>query len=216
MASAPVWDSHLTAWITSNYPDRKTRILDVGAGHGKYGKLLREYYETIDAIELWDEHIEKLKVIYNKIYKVNAMEFKFMNNVSTSEASTGQNSTDNHYDLVILGDMLEHLELKDAQALLTKIEQSNPKNIIITIPYEYPQHTLYGNVLEIHLQPDLTPENMKTRYPKYNVLFSYYNKANPGFKGIGVYTLMKNEKTIIIHPEVAQNVYHGVAGGVKK
>ena len=81
--------------------------LDVGAGAGAYGKILKALDSTIkvDAIEVWTPYLDEfnLKSIYDNIYNYEAKEHKDWN-----------------YDLAIFGDVLEHMTKKDAIDLYEK------------------------------------------------------------------------------------------------
>ena len=55
------------------------------------------------------------------------------------------------------------------------------KEMIVAVPYELEQGIEEDNIYEIHKQADLTPENMKERYPMLkllykNELYGYYIK----------------------------------------
>ena len=184
MTSSGMWDLHLMDWITKHYQDRTISILDIGAGHGKYGRLLQgRLYENIDAVEIWEAHANDLKKssYYNYVFEDDIRWFNFPK----------------QYDIVIMGDILEHLTVSQGIALIKKLKKHS-KQIITAVPYEYPQHELYDNTYEIHLQPDLTPTNFKERYNQH-LLFSHYNK-NGNFKGIGVFVdNMLDTSDIIIH-----------------
>jgi len=142
--SADVGKLAIIQYVLENV-DKKTRILDVGLGSGVYGKLLRAfYYRNIDGIDVHGENIDELglDVIYDNIYIENILDFDF-----------------EHYDLIIFGDVLEHIELELAKNLLERfIEEDKCENIIVSIPFEYEQDEMYGNLHEIHLQPDVNSE----------------------------------------------------------
>ena len=127
-------------------------ILDIGVGFGKYGVLLREYLELwnnkhtynefsvrIDGIEAFADYITPLhKFIYNKIYIGDAIEVV--------------NSIDSKYDLIILIDVLEHIDKPAGKLLLMKlIEKSN--GILISTPTVVTtgsQSAVFNNIYEIH------------------------------------------------------------------
>jgi len=136
---------------------KNSKILDVGFGAGAYGKLLRAfYYENIDGLDVYGENINEmgLHLIYDNIYIENIMDFNFK-----------------YYDLIIMGDILEHIELDSAKKLLlTFIEKSKCGQMIISVPYEYEQDELYGNYHEKHLQPHINKEYMEKHYPYLNLL----------------------------------------------
>ncbi len=184
MVSCPMWDGDLSKWIRKHYPEEETTILDIGAGNGKYRRLLGDYYDNMDAVEIWDDYIPQLKERdkYRYVFHCDARKFKFTEK----------------YDIVIMGDVLEHMTIEDGQKLIDYILQ-NTRELIVVVPYMYPQHALYGNTYEIHLQPDLTPDNVTERYPQLHMLYSRFN-PNVGFKGIGVFisTLPKNSDMQII------------------
>lgn len=138
---------------------KDARILDVGFGSGLYGKLLRAfYYQNIDGLDVYDKNIREMGLdkIYDNIFIENIRDFNF-----------------DHYDLIIMGDVLEHLELESAKELLSSfIDGEKCDHIIVSIPYEYEQGELYGNPYEIHLQPEVTAEYMEEHYPYLKLIDS--------------------------------------------
>jgi len=165
-------------WIIDNVP-LNYKILDVGAGCGTYHDLLRPYgYQRIDAVEVWKPYIDE----YNLRKKYDYVHNKNILDVSSNYLES--------YDLVILGDIIEHLNYIEATTLLSKIE-----NFIIAVPYKMEQGEVDGNVYETHLQPDLTIENISERYPNLELLYGnefygYYIKKKP-----------KHEKAFIVYAD---------------
>ncbi len=130
---------------------KDAQILDVGFGAGAYGKLLRSlYYRNIDGLDIYSDNIEEMGLdkIYDNIYIDNILDFDF-----------------DYYDLIIMGDLLEHIELESAKKLLSSLIKDKCGQIIISVPYEYEQDELYGNKYEKHLQPDMNELYMKKHYP---------------------------------------------------
>ena len=129
------------------------RILDVGPGEGTYAKLLSGY--RMDCVEIHAPYIEEFKLneLYNKVINDSVL------NVDLSE-----------YDFIILGDVLEHLTARDAQKLIYNIISSG-KECMVAVPYMMEQGEWGGNIHETHLQPDLTPELMKQRYPSLKLVY---------------------------------------------
>ena len=86
------------------------------------------------------------------------------------------------YDLIIFGDVLEHMPVEKAQAVL-KYAEPRCKDLIIGIPFLYTQGAIYGNPWEEHIQNDLTPELFDERYPGYELIirpmweYAYYHKG---------------------------------------
>ena len=127
-------------------------ILDVGAGGGIYRDLLGYDFKW-SAVEIWKDTADYLIGKYDKVYNIDIRNFEYTEN----------------YDLIIFGDVIEHLSVEDAQAVVDKAKQHS-NSIMIAVPYMLEQDSLYGNESEKHLQADLTEENFKERYPDFNAV----------------------------------------------
>ena len=72
-------------------------------------------------------------------------------------------------------DRIDALEIFPAYVEMFKLRgkysDSSGKLVMVAVPYLYEQGTEFGNVHETHLQPDLTPEVMATRYPMLHLLY---------------------------------------------
>ena len=125
-------------------------LLDIGAGFGKYGVLAREYLELhdyswrkpnwqchIDGIEAFEEYLSELhNFTYNHVFVGNALDI-----VPTLEE---------HYDLVLLVDVLEHFTFDDGVKLL-KDCSSLANNVLVSTPLDWIAQTdILGNPYEIH------------------------------------------------------------------
>ncbi len=131
-------------------------VLDVGPGAGTYGELLTtQGFYQIDAVEIYPAYVEQyhLKSIYRDVYIGDIRTFEFPV----------------FYELVILGDVLEHLNVEDAQALIARLP-NHCDYAFFSVPWEYSQDPIGGNEAERHLQPDLTPEVMSKRYPALRMI----------------------------------------------
>lgn len=108
------------------------RILDVGPGHGKYGLLAREYLNVkptqLDACEADEGYLVEfgwLASIYDRIYSCP---------VEDLEADVLAT-----YDLVLMADVIEHLDVDTARAVLDRI----PGRVVISTPRDFfqnPEH----------------------------------------------------------------------------
>lgn len=163
MASIDNGKVQITAWVKQTWW-RGGTCLDVGACDGKWFYLLGDYLR-MDAIEIFYPNIEKyfLKERYNKVFHEDIRNFKYP-----------------YYDYIIFGDVIEHMTVEEAQAVL---EYANPRcrDLIIAIPFLYQQDEIDGNKNEIHIQSDLTKEIFAERYPGYECLwadnsYAYYHK----------------------------------------
>jgi len=132
-------------------------ILDVGPGAGKYGKMLSNPKRFVDGVEIFEPYVEKfgLRKVYRKIFVKNICQF---------------DCGEKEYDLAIFGDILEHLSIDDAKAVLAKFEKKMIPALVL-VPYSYEQEAINGNDHEEHLQPDLTEEIFHKRYPGFTRIF---------------------------------------------
>lgn len=147
--------------------DKDATILDVGPGCGTYYDLLNDYFTTFDGVEAFAPNIDRydLRNKYRNVYNKDIKDFEF-----------------DYYDIIIIGDVLEHLSIEDAQKVI-KYCENRCKQLIVAVPYTMPQDAIEDNIYEIHKQDDLTIENMKERYPSLKLLihnsdYGYYVKKD--------------------------------------
>ena len=127
-------------------------ILDIGIGFGAMGVLFRQicdirwgrvqHWETIiHGIEIHDKY---LNPIWQYAYNL----------VRIGEAIEQLPTMDKDYDLVFLGDVLEHLEKDRAKKLLDMCIEKAKKWVIITTPAEFHSNEeearRFGNPYEEH------------------------------------------------------------------
>jgi len=153
--SYPQGKDEIVEYIINNN-DKSKFILDVGPGYGVYGKLLNKTYK-IDCVEIFEKYISdySLSSIYSNVHIGDICEFDY-----------------SKYDLIIMGDVLEHINTDRAIELIENMSQSG-KRLVVAVPYEYQQGEWGGNVYETHLQPDLTPSIMNDRYPTLKLKFDF-------------------------------------------
>lgn len=164
----PRSDTSNRAWVAQKivdfYPDT---FLDVGPGEGAYGKLVKEHSPLTQrhAVEIWAPYVEtyRLENIYHKVFICDARIFYNYD-----------------YDMVILGDVLEHMSRADAVALWNVIS-NNARSAIISMPIiHYPQGEEEGNPFETHVEEDWTHDEILTTFrgiedfQKYTVTASYF------------------------------------------
>jgi len=179
--SYPLYKDSIRNWVLQNIP-LDAKILDIGAGCGTYSDLLRGYGYKIDAVEIWKPYIDKyeLKKKYDVVYHKNILAIDFV--------------ILDKYDFFILGDVLEHLTAEEGKSLILFLKQNN-KKYIVAVPYQMEQGEHEGNTHETHLQPDLTPDIMKQRYPELELLY--------GNEFYGYYTnkKVKHEKAYVLYAD---------------
>jgi hypothetical protein len=165
-------------------------VLDVGAGNGKYGVLLREYLELrhadrnavpntafvnsrnarIDAVEGYEPYVGELhRLVYDNVFIENIAAF-----VKRECA----------YDLIVMGDVLEHLDKDVAFAVLPVFVERATMGVLIIVPSRFnEQSATYGNELEIHRSFWRPPELRQ---------FSKYSHV--GRRGAHLYAFLTNNR----------------------
>lgn len=112
-------------------------VIDIGAGTGRWGRALYSIVPTIDAVEAHQPNIVKnaLDAVYRRVMNKD---------VKDIESFAG-------YDVAVMGDVLEHLEMYDACELVVRLKRDVPA-IFLTIPITVcPQDgSFYGNSFETH------------------------------------------------------------------
>lgn len=148
-------------WIRNNF-DMDASVLDVGSCDGVWQDMLPEY--DMDAVEAFEPNAEKCKGKYINVYCTEIKDFEYK-----------------WYDLIIFGDVIEHMDVETAQKVLAYANE-RCTDMIIAVPFLYEQGEIYGNPFERHIQPELTFELFAERYPDYEVLvhpvpnYCYYHK----------------------------------------
>ncbi len=101
MPSGVLLVAERTITLAGRIEPSPARILDVGCGYGKHGVLLREYLDPtpeIHGVEAWEPYVEahRLRGIYDHLFVGDVLTFT---------------ETDlDPYDLVVMGDVIEHLD----------------------------------------------------------------------------------------------------------
>ena len=163
--SFPDFKQNIKNYIFDNFTE-EAKILDVGAGSGTYAKLLDGRYKNLDAVEVYEPNIIDygLREKYSNVFLEDIRGFEYGN-----------------YDLIIFGDILEHISIEDAKAVL-EYALNHSEQVLVAIPFLNQQRANI-NPYEEHIQEDLTAEVMETRYPELMPLFinercGYYIKNN--------------------------------------
>lgn len=160
--------SHITTVVRYLEAVCPTSILDVGLGNGKMGFIARNFLDVmlgqryrredwevrIDGIEVFGEYIQAhQRAIYDEIYIGDA--FDVIDRLSP-------------YDVIILGDVLEHFERPKAEVFLDKCCAHCTKAMILSIPLSerWTQEDLYGNPYERH-RSFWQPEEFQARATEF-------------------------------------------------
>ncbi|GAB3249196.1 hypothetical protein GCM10027456_21760 [Kineosporia babensis] len=132
--------------------DRPVSVLDIGPGVGTYAKLLRELpIERITGIEIYEPYVHtyRLRDHYDEIVLGDARKLEFPD-----------------ADVVILGDVAEHMSEPEALALWDKSRKAAARAVYLSIPVvHYPQGALEGNPHEVHVVDDWDHERVLATFP---------------------------------------------------
>jgi len=128
--------AHIPNVIEAIFKLQPTSILDVGIGYGKWGFLCREYLESwkdrvfpnqwkvrIDGIEIFVPYYERLPWVRN-IY----------DEVHIGDACSVVDGLCLRYDVVMAGDVLEHIEKSAAAELMQRLMTIANKTLILGLP----------------------------------------------------------------------------------
>lgn len=147
--------THLTTIVEFLIATRPTSLLDIGLGNGKLGFIARDLLDVmlgergkfkkddwktkIDGIEIFADYIQDhQRAIYDEIFIGNA--FDVIDTLGT-------------YDMIVLGDVLEHFEKSQARQFFDKCITHCNRHIILCLPLgeKWTQSAIYGNPYEQHL-----------------------------------------------------------------
>lgn len=143
---------HISDVISIVLAYNPTSVLDIGCGFGKWGFLMREFLDIfferydksswtarIDAVEVFQGYIlPHHAYIYNNVYVMRAEEYlPVMPN----------------YDVIYLGDVIEHMEKPTALHFLRSLQAKYNKALLMAVPIgrDWPQGEVLGNPFEAHL-----------------------------------------------------------------
>ena len=148
----PTSDPNVISFILNKIMEfRPKSILDVGVGFGKWGVLCREYMEIwnngVYKKDRWRTKIDGIEVFFgyrNPIYD-------FVYNTVIFDNLMRHIRKFKDYDLVLLIDVIEHLQKKDADKVMKEISKNNNHYIISTPNGLYHQGEVFGNSYERHL-----------------------------------------------------------------
>jgi len=124
-------------------------VLDIGVGAGTYGRVLRELCPGVrlTGVEAWAPYVEEfdLHAIYDDLIIADVRHLDVLPRA----------------DIVILGDVLEHMAEPDAVAVWAMARVAARKAVYLSIPIiRYPQGHLHGNPFEEHIVDDWTHERV--------------------------------------------------------
>jgi len=126
----------------------RQKMLDIGCGCGTYAKMFPDADWT--GVEVWEPYVEKygLTNLYQNLYIEDACIWEPMA----------------YYDVAFAGDVLEHMSLEQAQALMIKLRNC-ADTVVVSIPIgHYPQGEYDGNPFECHVTDNWNDTEVRTYF----------------------------------------------------
>ena len=123
-------------------------MLDIGPGSGTYAKMFPDAEWT--GVEIHEPYIKQYGL--DRLYK----------NIINEDARTW--TPTGHWDVAVAGDVLEHMEIEEAVALLEKLK-SCADTVVVSIPLGYyPQDEYEGNEYEAHVTDEWSDEDVRETF----------------------------------------------------
>jgi len=172
--STNIFKQEIVDFVKNKF-NKTSTVLDIGAGCGTYADFFRNHFYGMDGVEIFEPYVDQfaLREKYKNLFVQDATTFDF-----------------NYYDLIIVGDILEHIEESKGIKFIEHIyEKCN--DLIIGIPFNSEQGVHYDNEYEIHLQPNLTNESFLEKYKGFRPLcirydYGIYIKDNQSNKKLDI------------------------------
>jgi len=148
-----------------------TKVIDCGCGDGTYHRLLSPVLPNTvwTGIEVWQPYITDFALdgLYHRLIHSDLRNADFR---SLAPA-----------ELIIFGDVLEHMSKVEAQMVVGRAMEIAPF-VLISIPVvDYPQGEEHGNPHEIHVKDDWDHTEVMASFPGITAFFIHDH--------IGVYVL---------------------------
>lgn len=168
---------------------KPTTVLDVGCGAGENLKRYKKDGQHWTGIEIWEPYVSRfgLDKLYDKIIIGDVREIL---------------QTAGKFDVVIFGDVLEHMSANEAQ-IVFRLAKEMAKCIVVSIPIgSYPQGVWEDNPYEEHIKDDWTIEDIQDVFGIPDVdyaqddqgCFIYLPSEKPKKLKVAVYAISRNEE----------------------
>jgi SAM-dependent methyltransferase len=146
----PTSDYHNINTILSIVTQLKPKsVLDIGCGFGKYGVLFREY------LDVWQERLNPgdwttslVGIEACQRYRNAITDFVY-SDIHFGEAQQVL-PTLGRFDVVLIADVIEHLEKQEARELVKEASLHSPVIVIYTPISFFPQGEILDNPYEVH------------------------------------------------------------------
>lgn len=143
------------------YKGSPLRALDIGCGSGTYPKLVNDILTAKPhwtGIEIWEPYVAQFELakLYDVLHITSAIDVL---SAKYDELKTAEHPLDKLYDLIFIGDVLEHMPRAIALNVLELCKRLlAPRGmLIVSVPIgSYPQGEYLGNPHEAHVDTWLT------------------------------------------------------------
>lgn len=118
-----------------------SRIVDIGPGAGSYFDLLHYNFPNIEwvAVEAWAPYVLTFELA------------KRYDNIIISDVRWVNWDKVNNSDIVIMGDILEHMDINEARSVLNEAAMRS-RYVVVSVPIiRYEQGAVGGNPFEEHV-----------------------------------------------------------------
>jgi hypothetical protein len=139
---------------------RPRTVLDVGPGAGKYADLAAQMNNPprMYGLEIWEPYVHQFDLLrkYHTVWVGDVRQW-----------------TDFEFDLVLFGDVLEHMT-RDESLAVWEMASHQARWGLISVPIiHYPQGAEFGNPHEVHVQEHLTIESVTETYGPFEHVKSF-------------------------------------------
>lgn len=129
---------YVVQWIKDKDPKS---VLDVGAGYGKYGHLIREYVDVYP----WSIYLEAVEGFDAYSDRMGCNAYDFYNHTTFEKYKPSR-----MFDMLLMIDIIEHYEKPQGHQALAKALSMSDVILVSTPSHPAEQGAEYGNELERH------------------------------------------------------------------
>ncbi|MFD6094731.1 class I SAM-dependent methyltransferase [Nocardiopsis flavescens] len=137
----PTSDPELKQWAVRHYQRLRPAVtVDIGTGEGTYARLMRPHHHgTWVGVEAWAPYVGEfgLRDLYDRVVIADVRHLDL-------------HTVHHGPDLVIAGDVLEHMAADEARVVIAKLK-AWADHLLVSIPIvHYPQGPYQGNWFDAH------------------------------------------------------------------
>lgn len=146
-------------------------ILDVGCGAGLYGALIRQYMDFNENKFDIDRDVELVGVEGYKGY--TNPNYSHYDKLHIKTIQEFLKESDRKFDVILACDVIEHMDITEAQDVMRKLYDRTEKYLIITTPTTFRNQWEPKKAWESDLQEHksrITPDLLEALFPRTRVI----------------------------------------------